>query len=105
MEDAKQEKPKLKVVRNSDSDSSPMVHDNSVEDAVDENVEADINEDHVSSSNSDQKEDSNESNSTESEVPEEPQLRRSDPLEKDDHPPDSPNEYVTPTDEREPQEF
>jgi len=54
-----------------------MVHDNLVEDAVDENVKDDTNEDHVSSFNSDQREDSNESNSAESEVPEEPQLRRS----------------------------
>jgi len=41
------------------------------------NVETDTNEDHVSSSNSDQREYSNESDSVESEVPEEPQLRQS----------------------------
>ena len=77
LEDAKQEKPKSKVVGNHDFGSSPMVHGNLVEDAVDENVENDTNEDHVSSSNSDQREDPNESDSVESEVPEEPQLRRS----------------------------
>ena len=32
-----------------------MVHDNSVEDVVDKNVETDINEDYVYSSNSDQR--------------------------------------------------
>jgi len=53
LEDAKEEKPKLKVVRNFDSNSPPMVHDNLVEDAIDESVEDDTNEDHVSSFNSD----------------------------------------------------
>ena len=53
LEDAKQEKPKSKVISNSNSNLSPMVHDNSEEDAVDENIEDDTNEDHVSSFNSD----------------------------------------------------
>jgi len=53
LEDAKEEKPKLKVVRNFDSNSPPIVHDNLVEDAIDESVEDDTNEDHVSSFNSD----------------------------------------------------
>jgi len=41
------------VIRNSDPSSSPMVHDNLVEDAVDENVEASTIEDRGSSSNND----------------------------------------------------
>ena len=104
LEDAKQEKPKSKVVRNHDSDSSPMVHGNSVEDAVDENVEDDTNENHVSYSNSDQREDPNESGSVESEVQEEPQLRRSI-TERRPSTRYGPDEYITLTDEGGPQSY
>jgi len=45
-----------------------MVHDNSMEDAVDKNGKANTNEDYVSSSNNDQGKYSNESNSTGSKV-------------------------------------
>jgi len=101
LEDAKQEKPKSKVVRNHDSDSSPMAHSNSVEDAINENVEDDTNEDHVSSSNRDQREDPNESDSVESE---EPQLRRST-RERRPSTRYGPDEYITLTDEGAPQSY
>jgi len=104
LEDAKLEKPKSKVTRNSYLDTSPMVYDNSVANVVDKNVKADTNEDHVSSSNNDQREDSDESDSTESEVLKEPQLRRST-RERRPYIRYGSDEYITLIDEGEPQSY
>ena len=55
--DAKQEKCKLKVVRSSNPDSSPMIPGNLGDDSAEENIKAGTNKDHVSSSNNDESED------------------------------------------------
>ena len=61
LEDAKQEKPKLKVIRSSNPNSSPMMPGNLGDDSVEENIKAGTDEDHVSSSNNDESEDLDES--------------------------------------------
>ena len=104
LEDTNKEKSKSKIVSNSDSNSSPIVHDNSVEDVVDKNDEANTNDDHFSSSNSDQREDSNEFDSAKSEVLEEPQLRRST-RESRPYTRHCPNKYIILTDEGKPHSY
>jgi len=79
LEDAKQEQPKLKVIRSSNLDLSPITPGNLGDDSVKENFKAGTNEDHVSSSNNDESEDLGEFDLeyAKSEVQGKPQLRRS----------------------------
>jgi len=56
MEDLKKKKPKHKVVRDSDTGPSPMIHDNADEGTTENNNETSTNDDPTSASNDDQEE-------------------------------------------------
>jgi len=83
-----------------------MIPGNLGDDSIEENIKVGTNEDHVSSSNNDESEDLDESNldSTQSEVQEETQLRRTT-RERRPSTGYSQDEFITLTDEGEPQSY